>query len=350
MELAGPFVFCSNSSLLGGARPLFTGCRSFTFATECGNRSDGPGAEAVAGPSIMKKPAQQHRFGGPWTVEKLEVIREYLLAYTQVLKRQRLTRLYIDAFAGTGNRSSDREREQTLFDLPELDSMTKGSTRVALEIEPPFHKYIFIENSRRHASALEELKGEFPKRDIEILNQDANEAIQRICREQDWRFTRAVLFLDPYGMQVSWDTLRAAAATKAMDVWVLFPSGMGINRLITKSGEIPPEWQETLDRFLGCAEWRDHFYRVTETTNLFGETTTDVVKEASTRKFERFFLDRLRTIFTAVAPESVPLLNSRGQVMYLLCFACGNPRGADIAVRIARSVIKRSVMKKRSPR
>jgi hypothetical protein len=85
---------------------------------------------------------------------------------------------------------------------------------------------------------------------------------------------------------------------------------------------------------------------MTETKNLFGETTTSVVKEADTRSFEQFFLDRLRTIFTAVAPESVPLVNSRGQIMYLLCFACGNPRGAEIAVKIARSVIKGSIMKK----
>ena len=55
-------------------------------------------------------------------------------------------------------------------------------------------------------------------------------------------------------MQVSWDTLRAAAGTKAIDVWVLFPSGMGMNRLITNSGEIPKEWQDPLDRFLGCPD------------------------------------------------------------------------------------------------
>jgi three-Cys-motif partner protein len=169
-----------------------------------------------------------------------------------VLKRKRLTRFYIDAFAGTGDRTTERQREQMLFELPELDSMTKGSTRVALEIEPPFHQYIFIEKSRKHASALEQLRNEYPSRNIKTFNEDANEAIQRICREQDWRLNRAVLFLDPYGMQVSWETLRAAAATLAMDVWVLFPSGMGMNRLITNSGAIPAEWQETLDRFLGC--------------------------------------------------------------------------------------------------
>ena len=37
---------------------------------------------------------------------------------------------------------------------------------------------------------------------------------------------------------------------------IAFPSGMGLNRLLTKSGDIPKEWQETLDRSLGDGEWR----------------------------------------------------------------------------------------------
>jgi three-Cys-motif partner protein len=179
------------------------------------------------------------------------------------------------------------------LDLPELDEMTKGSATMALEVEPPFDNYVFIEKRRSRSSALARLKDQFPTRGIVVLEEDANEAIQRICRGNDWRFNRAVLFLDPYGMQVSWDTLRAAAVTKAMDVWVLYPSGMGMNRMLTKRGEIPPKWQDTLDRFLGCTEWRTHFYRMEETTDLFGEVTTAVVKEGGTQRFE------------AVLPESI---------------------------------------------
>lgn len=282
----------------------------------------------------------KHRFGGSWTDEKLEIVRKYLAAYTQVLKNKRFRRYYIDAFAGTGDRSAKETEEQTRLDLPELNAMAKGSARVALEIEPPFDGYILIEKSRKRSEALLRLKEEFPARNIQVLNEEANEAIQRICQSNDWQCNRAALFLDPYGMQVSWETLVAVAATKAIDVWVLYPSGMGMNRLLTKDGDIPPEWQETLDRFLGCRNWRDAFYRFEETTDLFGNTTSDRVKDGGTEKFEGFFLDRLRTIFPGVAPESVPLKNSRGQVMYLLCFACGNERGTEIAVRIARSVMR----------
>jgi len=289
----------------------------------------------------VRFPMETHQFGGPWTVEKLDVLRAYLSGYAQALKNQPFQRHYIDAFAGTGDRAVKRHEAQTVLELPELDAMTKGSARLALEIEPPFDRYIFIEKRRRRSSALEHLKSEFPYRNIEILNEDANAAVQRICRNADWRSNRAVLFLDPYGMQVSWETLVAVGWTKAIDVWMLYPSGMGLNRLLTNRGNIPPEWQQTLDWSLGTQSWREAFYRVQEATDLFGHAWADRVKDASTEKFEAFLVERFRTIFTGVAPETVPLRNSRGQVMYLLCFACGNPRGANLAVRIAQSVIKK---------
>jgi three-Cys-motif partner protein len=281
----------------------------------------------------------QHQFGGPWTVEKLEALRAYLRAYVQALKHTKFRRLYIDAFAGTGDRIASQQQVASLLEVPELGEVTKGSARVALEIDPPFDLYVFIEKRQRRSSALEQLRSDYPNRTIEIVNEDANTAVRRICHETDWRTSRAVLFLDPYGMQVSWQTLEAAAATKAIDVWMLYPTGMGLNRLLTKDGDIPAEWQQALDRSLGCSDWRQAFYRSQENPDLFGEPSMELVKDAGAGKFEAFLLDRLRTIFTDVAPVALPLKNSRGQIMYLLCFACGNPRGATIAVRIAKWVI-----------
>jgi hypothetical protein len=59
------------------------------------------------------------------------------------------------------------------------------------------------------------------------------------------------VFLDPYGMQVEWSTIEALAATKAVDLWYLFPLGVGVARLLTHSGEIDEGWQNQLDWFLG---------------------------------------------------------------------------------------------------
>jgi hypothetical protein len=146
-----------------------------------------------------------HIFGGAWTERKLSVIRRYLEIYSQALKGQPFQRIYIDAFAGTGDRTDKRRAVQPSLDLPDLDKVMKGSARLALEVEPPFHRYILIERVTRHVGELEGLKSEFSNRSIEIVNADANEAISALCQNTDWRSTRGVVFLDPYGLQLTWD-------------------------------------------------------------------------------------------------------------------------------------------------
>jgi three-Cys-motif partner protein len=283
-----------------------------------------------------------HSFGGPWTQRKLGCVREYLKLYATALKNQSFQRIYIDAFAGTGDRTDKRRETLPLLELPEFDAVAKGSARLALEVEPPFHRYILIERATRRASELTALKTEFPSRNVEIINADANDAIAELCETTSWPSTRGVVFLDPYGLQVTWDTLVAIARTEALDVWILFPSGMGLNRLLTKSGDIRPEWQETLDRSLGTKEWRSAFYRTEEDPDLFEGQRSKTVKDADPAKLERFYLDRLRTIFPTVMNTCVRLTNSKDQTMYLLCFACANPspKAKALVTRLAGSAAK----------
>ena len=55
---------------------------------------------------------------------------------------------------------------------------------------------------------------------------------------------------------------------------------------------------------------------------------------------ERYFIDRLRSIFPGVAENPLQLRNSKNVPLYLLCFAAGNAKGAPIAVEIAQNVLK----------
>ena len=57
---------------------------------------------------------EAHQFGGPWTVEKLDALRAYLIGYAQALKKQAFRRYYIDAFAGTGDRAVKRQEAASL--------------------------------------------------------------------------------------------------------------------------------------------------------------------------------------------------------------------------------------------
>jgi len=266
-----------------------------------------------------------HAFGGAWTERKLSIVRTYLKMYTTALKNQPFRRLYIDAFAGTGDRTDKRRSTLPLLELPEFEEVAKGSARLALEVDPAFDRYVLIERATRRASELAFLASDFPSRRVEIINADANDTITELCRNTDWNRARGVVFLDPYGLQVHWDTLAAIARTKALDIWVLFPSGMGLNRLLTKSGDIPQEWQETLDRSLGTTQWRDAFYRDEGEADLFEGERRRRVKDAQPEKLEKFYLDRLRTIFPTVMKNCVRLTNRKNQTMYLLCFASANP-------------------------
>jgi three-Cys-motif partner protein len=299
---------------------------------------------------------KSHQFGGDWTTAKLDVLAKYLARYTTALKdkptkEHPFRKAYIDAFAGTGYRNARRGDDggaspQALL-LPDLaekepQELLDGSARLALKVEPRFDRYVFIERSTERCAQLEALKADFPHlaSDIEIRQGDANTEIVELCNK-DWRSHRAVLFLDPYGMQVEWTTIAAIAATKAIDLWLLFPLGIGVNRLLTKSGEIPESWRKRLNLLLGTEDWFDEFYRVERTQTLFGED--DQVVKATTETIGRYFNERLKSVFPAVAEEPRVLRNSANCPLYILCFAVGNEKGAPIALRIANHLLATGV-------
>lgn len=223
---------------------------------------------------------------------------------------------------------------------PAPQALLDGSARMALHVTPRFDRYIFIDSSPGRCAQLETLKDEFPNlaHDITIHPADANAEIQKLCRMK-WISHRAVLFLDPYGMQVDWETISAVAATKAIDMWLLFPLGIGVNRLLKKSGDVPPAWRSRLDTLLGTTDWYDEFYTVESTPTLFG-TDEQRVTKAATETIGRYFNERLKSVFAAVSEKPAVLRNSKNCPLYLFCFAAGNAKGAPIATRIADNLLQ----------
>jgi three-Cys-motif partner protein len=254
--------------------------------------------------------------------------------------------VYFDAFAGSGIRS-ERALEPhsapllVVDDDQETTELLKGSTHVALETTPPFDQYIFVEKNAEYAKSLEHLRETFPTLSdrIHIAQGEGNDLLVRWCKRTDWKSTRAVVFLDPYGMQVDWSTIAAIAKTQAIDLWILFPLGQGVNRLLTREGPPPLAWADRLTRFFGTDQWKARFYQEKEERDLFG-ITKSIEKEADFDAIGNFFLERLRSVFSAVASRTLPLRNSRGTPIYLLCFAAGNKKGAPTAVKIANGIIE----------
>ncbi len=281
-------------------------------------------------------PDDEHSFGGVWTLIKLEALEKYLVAFNNALSKRNFTRIYIDGFAGTGRCDITVDGEKTSVD---------GSSRRALGVNPPFHKFCFIELKAKKLSALKALNVEYPGKAIEIIHDDANVALKTLCEKYDWQNTRAVLFLDPFGMHVEWSTLEAIAKTEAIDVWYLFPYS-GLYRQAAKNADaMDSDKEESITRLLGTDEWRKVFYAPKRQSSLFGGDDGDE-READHHEMLKYVSQRLKLLFPAVAEPRIlyqagDSKNPSGAPLFALYFAASNPSPAayGLAMKIAKDIL-----------
>ncbi len=269
-------------------------------------------------------------FGGPWTKSKLEMLRQYLDAYTTALKNQRFKLTYVDAFAGDGHWRPGSNYSEDY--ATEFEGLLKGSPAIALDIQDkPFDQFVFIEKDQERCNSLRELRSQHANRNIKILNNDANEVLPNYCQKMGNR-ERAVVFLDPYATEVAWSTVKAIANTKKIDCWILFPI-RAISGMMPKRKE--SDSQEQLARVFGGNDWR----------NLYQSTLfKDVLRrESGNDDIANLYRSLLSEIFEEVVLTRRPLKNSKNSELFDLMFAAGNPHGAKIAVRIAKSIIEKSM-------
>jgi three-Cys-motif partner protein len=284
--------------------------------------------------------AVDHEFGAQHTDLKLSIVESYLKAYTTALK-PRFKRLYIDAFAGTGSRTVRVEaRGGDLIDapVPERVEQRRGSARIAIEITPKFNRLIFVDSKPKHCAALRELARQHPDQDIVVVRDDANRAIRDEITRQDWTHTRAVIFLDPYGMDVEWATLEAVAGTEAIDVWFLF-SLSGLYRQATRRiSDIDATKRAAITRILGDTAWEQELYSDLGQSQMFG--AEEKQRTADVRALEKYVKRRLETIFPKVfEPRRLPL---KGPQLFslFLCISNANPKALGLATRIANHILK----------
>lgn len=279
------------------------------------------------------------KFGGDWTAKKLNIFTSYLDAYLIALQNQKFKKIYIDAFAGTGE-----------IETSDGEAYLAGSAKRALSAEKWFDHYYFIESDESKASELEHMiDTEFPhlKRFTTVYRGDANEKLGKIINDIDWRFNRGLLFLDPYATQVDWATLERVAGTKSIDVWYLFPFS-ALNRMLPKNGKYG-SWENTIDRLLGDNGWRTEFYKKDPQVSLFdlglidgGEDEDRVIKDASLEHIKEYLISRLETTFPCVSNNPRIFKNSKESTMFLFCFAISNESVAAqrLALRIAEHILK----------
>lgn len=270
-----------------------------------------------------------HRFGGVWTEIKLKALTDYLGFYQNALKNQGFETWYIDAFAGTGDRHAELKKGGIFENSPieHVEHILDGSARKALKVEPPFLHYWFAEQHRGRAKQLEKLKGQWPY-DIQIRTGEANEELRNLFSSEPWsggykaNKQRGVVFLDPYGMSVEWNTLKILANTQRVDVWYLFPRAAVIHQLANDFSGIDEGKRRALARIFGSDDWENEFYSEQPAQgSLFDPTPVQKMgRHATPNEIAAFARKRLRQLFCYVS-HPLPLVVNGNDYFELYCLS-----------------------------
>lgn len=290
----------------------------------------------------MARGPAEHEFGSDETDLKLSLVSAYLGRFTTALRRKYPNLWYIDAFAGTGVRTVKHDpHEGDLFTAPR-DARTEdreGSALLAINTKPAFTQLVFIDLRARHYKALLALQMAHRDRSIYVIRGNANEIVTNIARSKDWRSTRAVLFLDPYGMQVEWETLQAIRRTEAMDIWYLVSLAGLYRQAALDRSRITPESRRRLSRMLGTEAWLDDWYSPHLQASIL-DGSRGYSRSATVDDMVLYVRKRLETLFPAVL-EPLRLRNKKGGPAFALFFLMSNPdpKAIKVATGIANHIL-----------
>lgn len=288
-------------------------------------------------------------WGGQWTEEKLDAFEKYVNAYLTIMNTFRekydWKLLYFDGFAGSGSRSGQETsgESELMLDLfkdnylnEEEISAYKGAAERVLGIEQPgFDWYYFIDKDKTSSQQLEERLAKFtPQRNLVFRTSDANEQVTRLAGSMHKNGNLASLvLLDPFGMQVEWESIAQLKGTRT-DLWILIPTGVIVNRLLDRKGELTHI--DRLTSFFGKGEdfLRDYFYRKRTIETLFGETELMEKVERPITRIAELYIEQLKTIFDYVTEKPLVLYNSRRTPIFHFACASNNPTAIKIASQI----------------
>ncbi len=274
-------------------------------------------------------------FGGDWTEQKIEILVKYAQAYLHIMKKHTNWKLlYFDGFAGSGFISNDKYTG---------NEITIGAARRIIEIEEPisFKEFYFVENNSKNLELLKKNTVDiYPDKTIHLIDEDCNIKLKGLAEfliSEKGKNYKVLAYLDPCGMQLEWSSIECLT-NLSIDIWILVPTGMGVNRLLKKDGQISDAWLDRLNVFLGLGkeEIIEYFYKEISELALFGEES-HLHKELNTiEKSAELYQIRLREVFKYVS-NTFALKNSANSTMYHFLMASNNKN----AVKIANDIINK---------
>ena len=258
---------------------------------------------------------------GIWSEVKLAIIKEYASAYSKIMDSQRrakirsLRGLYIDAYAGPGYHLSKRSGE-----------LVEGSPLIAINTDPPFHEYHFIDTDVRRAKQLRELAGE--RNDVFTYSEDCNKVLLRdvFPRASYGDYRRSLCLLDPYNINLTWEVIETAGKMGSVDIFLnLMIMDINRNAMRRDPEKSVQSKMDQLTKLWGDESWKEAGYDTVP--NLFG----DGLEKVSNEKFAEAFRQRLqKKAGFKFVPPPMPMKTKSNSTIYYLYFASKKAVAADI--------------------
>lgn len=259
---------------------------------------------------------------GYWSEIKLDIVKEYAAAYSTIMNKQSFIKgyYYIDGFAGAGVHLSKSTREFVL-----------GSPANAMNINPPFTGYHFIDLDGDKTDLLKELSENNPK--VDVYEGDCNkillDKIFPVIKYSEYK--RALCLLDPYGLHLNWQVIYAAGQSKVIEIFLNFPlMDMNMNILWNNPEKVDKTQVERMNAFWGDESWREVSYETHK--DLFNNTYQEKMSHSSLVEAFRKRLNEIAGF--AYVPKPIPMRNTKGVIVYYLFFASPNKTGGKIVKEI----------------
>jgi len=185
---------------------------------------------------------------GMWGLKKYKLFGAYCNIFTSGMKLKWNQRVYIDLFAGAG-----------VAKIKNDGRVLETSALIASGLPNKFTKYIICEENQDNFSALKSrfinktentLNCEFVQGDS---NRNVDKIIDLIPKESS---TLNFCFVDPFSLNIEFETIKKIASTRKVDFLILLALQMDANRNLVYYID---EESDKVDKFIGNKNWREPF-------------------------------------------------------------------------------------------
>jgi three-Cys-motif partner protein len=191
---------------------------------------------------------------GRWAEEKHTYVNMYSKLFSTGMKNKWPRRVYVELYAGSGHSK-----------IRETAKLIAGSPTHALSVDDPFDKYVFCEKDNNKLNALRARALRIsPNANVSYISGNCDDRAADIVASIP-SDSLSLCFVDPYGIGINFETLRALSA-KRVDFLVLLVVFMDANR---NYDQYLKENNFTVDRFLGSSTRRQRWSAAQRNGTLF---------------------------------------------------------------------------------